>query len=138
MLIKKVQETIPNMSKVIDINGTPNDKDVYNSDAFNNSDTGYIKYPDGTMICYGNVSGESANLTDYYSFANRTDAVSVTFPQEFISTPVVTVSLTEYAGQISAILSSITKNSFAITVLKPKNVDGGAYYTNYIAIGKWK
>lgn len=35
MLIKKVQETIPNMSKVIGASDTPNDKDVYSSNAVN-------------------------------------------------------------------------------------------------------
>lgn len=91
------------------------------------SENGYIKYADGTMICYGKITTESTGYS------------SVTFPIAFIDAPVVTASQesgTETANIVCTKLSSITANGFRIGC-----VYSGGYVTQYakwIAIGKWK
>jgi len=96
------------------------------------SGTGYVKYCDGTMICYENKSGVKATTT-YYNFNQITDNIS--FPQTFTSIPTVAISSSGY-GFLSCQAYNISTTQFTFSELKlDTNTD---YNVNYIAIGKWK
>lgn len=55
MRIKKVQEIIPNMSTVIGADDTPNDKDVYSSNA--------VKTLTESVVAYSNETGTRDDIT---------------------------------------------------------------------------
>jgi len=103
------------------------------------SGTGYIRYSDGTMMCWKDTIGPitmsigpaTGNL--YYA------SVSATFPQQFISKPTVTsqignrtTSNIAWAGWIDTTTTGISGGEFVSFVLNYQT------YWQYIAIGKWK
>lgn len=103
------------------------------------SGDGYIKYSDGTMICYGNYRG-TTKLADYFNWCKRTEEnISVTFKKEFISAPTVIVTPLYFSYVFSIMLNQIKTTGFGFTGLK---TNGAAIDTsvniNYIALGKWK
>ena len=103
-----------------------------------NSNGSYIKYSDGTMICYGNPSGTSNN-TDWWSFCNRTDEhIVVNFPQKFADTPNVTVAPDNYSGVFTIMIGKRLPTYFTFTGLRAKNNSGTGWSFGYQAIGRWK
>lgn len=131
------------------VTNTQNDstKDTYSCDYINgiiesgsNANGNYVKFADGTLICYGSLTGTTSSLTDYYSAFNRTDAIAITFPMNFYSNPILTVSTGFAGGTISAIIStgSITTTGANAYGLKPKGINDLNYNILYQAIGKWK
>ena len=96
------------------------------------SGSGYCKFPDGTMICYG-------TLLSKYSGAQ------IAFAQTFYSEPTVNVSLinspsTSYVYMPWA--KSISTGSFYLKVNRTTGGsvgewDGAADYS-YVAVGRWK
>lgn len=96
----------------------------------NTSGINYCKMPDGTLICWGNVT-----ITNVA--ANSTGATTVTFPISFISTPKIVVSVgTGSPLQRFASFGneSATGFTFYIGVVSASTAMGG----HYIAIGRWK
>ncbi len=103
-----------------------------------NSDGTYIKYADGTMICYGKKSQTLAITTQsggvYYN------SIIFTFPQEFIEAPVAVPALTQTGG----ILFTSLGNGFPIPtqaqvrVLSMVSQASANVTASYIAIGRWK
>lgn len=103
------------------------------------SGDGYIKYSDGTMICYGNYSG-TTKLADYFNWCKRTEEnIIVTFKKEFISAPTVIIIPLYFSYVFSVMLNQIKTTGFGFTGLK---VNGAAINTSvqihYMALGKWK
>lgn len=107
------------------------------------SGTGYIKYLDGTMICYSSVSGSIAIQTSWGSLYKSSDIDLGSFPQTFISTPQViisaqTTSNIQYfvgVGESSPISTTKAGN---VCLLRPTTSGSAQYVIDYIAIGKWK
>ena len=124
---------------------TISDEDTYSCNYINNlmesgsnGNGNYIKFYDGTMICYGDKYGTTA-LADYWSQLKR-GQISVTFPQTFISTPSVNVGLknAEMFAQLSMSADDITTSGFTAKVFKPTNASSTGINLTYTAIGKWK
>lgn len=106
---------------------------------FGSNDNGnYIKYYDGTLICYADKYATSS-LFDYWGQLKR-GQVTVTFPQTFISTPSVNVGLinAETFAQLSIAADGITTSGFTAKVFKPNAASSIGVNFNYISIGKWK
>lgn len=105
----------------------------------NNSNGKWVKYKDGTMICYGNVTGTSSALTWYWTFCKRTDYITFTFPQQFISVPNVSLTTNEFCS-ISVLMANNypTTTQGQFTVLRVSDGNDYNYNVYYIAIGKWK
>ena len=115
-----------------------NDKLTQNLQNIVESGDGYIKYSDGTMICYGTSSGSSDN-TDYWSqFVRTSDTLQINFPQKFISTPIVCATPNYEGGTVSIMTSTITTSSFKFIILKIKGATQTNYSLRYVAIGKWQ
>lgn len=87
----------------------------------NNSDTGYCKMPDGTMICHGTSV-----------IASGTDRVTISYNQ-FTDNPTIAFSV---SGSGSYRVNYVAKY-YAIIVCNEGNVtsDKTIYW---IAIGRWK
>ena len=101
----------------------------------------YVKYADGTMICYGGKSGNTT-WSDYWQFCKRSpdnanDAIALTFPQTFKSTP--TVQLTGgQDGSIFAVSVAVSTTTLKVVAFKPTNQPSTSYKFSWLAIGKWK
>lgn len=101
------------------------------------SGTGYIKYVDGTMICYGEYSFSAQTLSDYYSFCKLTPSINVTFPKQFKETPTITIS-SKMFQMFSTFVDSVNNSSFKFRGCYPSNYSSLGGVIDYIAIGRWK
>lgn len=103
-----------------------------------NDNGNYIKFYDGTMICYETIS-KNVSLTDYWSQLKK-GLTSITFSQKFISIPLVNVGLVdaEKFAQLSISADSVNTSGFTAIVFKPNAVTNTGIKFSYIAIGKWK
>ena len=107
-----------------------------------NTNGNYVKYADGTMICYGEKSG-SATWGDYWSFCkrspdNQNDAISLTFPQTFTSTPTVQLTGNQDGSIFAAIVLTTSATTLKVVLFKPTNNPSTNYKFSWLAIGKWK
>ena len=110
-----------------------------------NANGNWIKYSDGTMICYREVTGSKNINTQWGSSLYYADITTeYTFAQEFISPPSVqlTVSPTSsttfwqgYGDEVPIVTTTSYKN-FAL--IRPTSVSGVGYRVKIFAIGKWK
>ena len=103
-----------------------------------NTNGNWIKYPDGTMICYKSVTDEVSFTTAWYDLYSGTLDLG-DFPQEFVDVP--HVQLTN-----SSISAAIVQN---FVLLPSKTYPGSIFLTRpfssesdvtieVMAIGKWK
>ena len=103
------------------------------------SGTDYIRFYDGTMICWGSYTG-SFNVTGQSGGVYYTTSV-FTFPQTFISPPVVIPSLYQATGVYWCSLgnsSTQTTSSTQIRILSMATHSDVTLTPSYVAIGKWK
>lgn len=98
-----------------------------NGDFIVESGTNYIKFYDGTMICYGKDTGVNGGQKTVY------------FPEDFNEIPffVATVDQLTTAYQITAQYGNLTKTSVDVEIHYGAT-DIGANAFTWIAIGKWK
>lgn len=107
-----------------------------------NTNGNYVKFLDGTMICYGFVSASLTRTTSMTAGGYRTSGQSNNFPAAFISVPrivITDVSSTGTSNGCSAASSSSNPSVFS-TYWWGINSNSTAisYSASYIAIGKWK
>ena len=111
-----------------------------NGKLIDSSGTGWIRYQDGTQICYGNVTLSSI-FNSAWGAIWETPAIStvVTFPKAFKSVPYVTL---QGSGGYSATAETINRSTTKIgpvTFWRPtKHTDAIEFGMQYIAIGRWK
>ena len=123
------------------------------------SGVGYIRYSDGTQICYGYFTNELKGLKYDQSKIDTVSCESkITFPKIFTAIPAVTysgvfsmiwqdnINGAEHSTVIPSYLSSTSTNGFTVLVTPPFGVFTKLNQLhlikisrgNYIAIGKWK
>lgn len=92
----------------------------------------YVKLPEGTMICYGEIS------------QSGTASIAVTFPTAFADNKIFVAYANRYSAsgkrQVVWGYDSVTTNGFLAYV---RNADDGSTVSEkqeatYIAIGRWK
>lgn len=95
-----------------------------------NTNGNYIKFPNGSLICYAIVNKSSGN--------------TITFPYAFTASPVVHVSITDSSSNnmFEARPETRSTTSFKLHAVRATG-SGVAEFTtasnySYIAIGKWK
>ena len=109
-----------------------------------NANGSYIKYSDGTMICYKSVSGTIDITTSWGSLYTSGDVAGGSTPQTFISTPTITFSGNNGTGTQFMLSSNGASGGGSITdfgnvcLIRPNSRTGVPYIINFIAIGKWK
>lgn len=104
------------------------------------SGTGYVKYADGTMICYY-IKEVAASISTSWGSLYMSGSVTLDdFAQTFLATPCVQINVT--GGYSSAIIanatSASTTNPGKIILVRPQSDTSRTYYINVMAIGKWK
>lgn len=101
---------------------------------------GYIKFGDGTQICYGNVEFNIGTMTQKSPFWQYQDTnLSINFAKAFVSKPIL--SGTIVAGNYASLLYVINCTNEKITqlnILMLSDASNQKTNINYIAIGKWK
>lgn len=106
-------------------------------DSGSNENGNYIKFSDGTMICWASIAKTfttSQHPNVYYTSLSDGFPTFV-YPQEFISKPILNVSV-EGVSWCSIYSSSNTQ--FNIVVYSVAERTSFSSIFNYIAIGKWK
>lgn len=107
----------------------------------NNTNGNYVKYADGTMICYGNISfsKQCNNALTNGGYRNGYGDVSLlTFPQTFTTTPMVSITPTS-TNCIGASVNIVDGTNFNVYFVTQNNESTASTKTaTYIAIGKWK
>ena len=149
--IIKAKMTVAIEGEIIQENDTATTENVYSASAVDNklaqiiqsgsnANGSYIKYSDGTMICYGNYSFNSSN-SDYWGNFYRSENYTINFPQGFSTTPIVNVTPNSDDGSISAVLNIVSLNTFEMCQIKSKGINQNTDLSNlgqYVAIGRWK
>jgi len=103
-----------------------------------NSNGDYIKFNDGTMICYKTVAGVADMSTPWGSLYEGTLALG-DWPETFISMPKVNVTNISGTGAIIECFSPRPTTTSAGTVFLTRTTSGpGSVELNVFAIGRWK
>lgn len=98
-----------------------------------------IKYADGTMVCYGNITVGVSGGHDYYQLFNVTNQTSITFPASFVNTDNLSCLVnSQQFGVFSAIITSISESGLTFRGFYSPQVTFTSMHVNYIAIGKWR
>lgn len=105
----------------------------------NNENGSYIKYVDGTMICYKNVTVTAAINNAWGSVYETSNSVSFgNFPETFISAPIVTVQPTGTGCWVEGLNDTSTTQVGNSYLARAVDTSSRNYSFNIIAIGKWK
>jgi hypothetical protein len=123
---------------------TTSDTDTYSCtyingivESGNNTNGEWIKFVDGTMICYYDSGTDSITVV-----SNDITDAEIVFPQQFISSPLVSTimnsdSTSATMGYIQHSAKSVTTSGFTFRWFSKDSTYRAPYY-GYIAIGKWK
>ena len=99
------------------------------------SSTNYIKFPDGTMYCWGLTQALTTVLQGFY----------VAYPTDFVSAPTLIATWSfgtgsNQPGDIGALKTSeVSASQFYVTIGGDlPSVMSGALKVSWLAIGRWK
>lgn len=124
------------MSKVItdnDLKGVLNRVlPFYLAESDSNANGSYVKFSDGTLICWGSKSVTTASGSGTFPYSG---VATWTFPYAFSSVPVVTSSIEKAATYWNTTVTSITTSS--CSVYGAGNTTA-TVTLHCIAIGRWK
>ena len=97
------------------------------------SGSDYIRFNDGTQICWGKKTWEQSGSVGSESI------LTVTFPQQFTSTPRVVAMLSGYAGALMTLRGNgASTNGCSFYVRTDSAFSTDDTEADWIAIGKWK
>lgn len=106
-----------------------------------NANGNWIKYADGTMICYKKVEITGLNINSAWgSLYENSSSISLgNFPQTFVDVPTITVDKTSGTGCWIQVNENIT-SSYAgdCYVVSATSRSGANINFEIIAIGRWK
>ena len=108
-------------------------------DSGSNSDGNWIRYVDGTMICYANIPAFLINITSSIGSMYVSENTPLgNYPMPFISTPIL--FFTSRTGLVWIGNSNVpTTTSYGnIRVFSPTSAPSTNVGINALAIGKWK
>lgn len=97
-----------------------------------------IKYPDGTMICYG----KKPFIVTFSTDNSRIDIDDpFTFPVSFVENPALTMNTENDSDYSYAMIYGIIRNNTKVSkvnLYRFNSVTSGTLGLSYIAIGRWK
>ena len=99
----------------------------------NNSDTGYCKMPDGTLIQWGSVNITTTTEKGPFGYTGQ---MQITYPIAFNSTPVTVGAIHDIAEYWNA--SVYNYNNLKATLSIAGNVSNVTKKVDWLAIGRWK
>lgn len=99
----------------------------------NNTNGSWVKFPDGTMVCYG-----SKSLLDVIPSQSTTD-FTIPLPQTFIAAPQPQVSIFHDTGVNYTVRArAATTTQIKIGVYNPSQYESTGTVVSWFVIGKWK
>ena len=105
------------------------------------SGNGYIRFSDGTQICYGIVSIQTNDVI----YANKEFTVYNSFPKKFISSPTLSIlrqqvnsNMAELNTHIKVVDAISTVTESLVRFISTENFSKIYVDFSYIAIGRWK
>ena len=101
-----------------------------------NANGNYIKYGDGTMICWDTKTYYGMQITGGYQGVYYANTGSITFPQEFIEAPHI-IATAHIAGGGYSMYGGVTGSAFSGFVWKTQSATINVPLT-WTAYGKWK
>lgn len=112
-------------------------------DSGSNANGDYVKYLDGTMICYKTISGRIDVNTAWGSLYMSSEIALGNYAEPFISKPTVNVAIDNISGTQTMLSGGTTSPSSETTgpnvcLIRPNSRTDLAYRLGMIAIGKWK
>lgn len=104
-----------------------------------NSDGAFIKYADGTQICWASRSFADVDITAASGGAYRSELFAVDFPMAFTAAPTLTLSGSRQDGNwdVWTISSSVTASQFNGLHMKLTSDSSQSRSVDYIALGRW-
>ena len=128
------------------ITKTLSDTDTYSCNYINsiietgtNSDGSWIKYNDGTMICYITKEYNNVNIINSWGSVYESDRIQLgNFPQQFINIPTVTASCVRGSSVFLEALSPTNTSIGETWFMRPVSQSNTSPTISFIAIGKWK
>lgn len=104
-----------------------------------NDNGSWVKYDDGTMICYGSISNSLKRATSLACGGYRTSGMTFSFPVQFTEIPQITVNDTTALGYSNSCRANPTVSTFlAYWWGINSSSTESLYKADYVAIGKWK
>lgn len=97
-----------------------------------NTNGQWVKFPEGTMICWGGASVTSSSSGGKFGYYG---SATTSFPQTFYSPPHCVTNVLKSAGYWNCTASSMTVSQVTLTIGGDQNASN---YVYYIAIGRWK
>ena len=103
-----------------------------------NANGTYVKFADGTMVCYGRVTLNSLNTQSAWGSLFISDKLPTTFPATFFAAPVVSVTMENLTGDGAIWMNE----SSDVGSFNGRFVRGAALtFTGtmgWMAVGRWK
>lgn len=134
---------IPNTNKVCDTDMNEI-KSVVNNNATELSNmiasgVGYIKYNDGTLICYGNSTITPSETRNAGGLTYYSGSMLITLPETFVDTNYI-VTTNVYLANMNRFCNSyaVQTSESTLTLYLTNTTQNEGRAVNYIAIGKWK
>lgn len=104
-----------------------------------NSNGNYIKYANGTMICWTKQTITTAITTAWGVLYESSGIDLGTMPATFISTPSITATInSQRAAFIESVYNSSTTSWGRTYLVRPMSTSSNSYDITLMAIGKWK
>ena len=107
-----------------------------------NANGRWIKYSDGSMICYAEITREIKFNTPSGSSYTGETTNSIIFPQQFVTSPRVAINTQNGGDYYYCVVYGFKRNEKSINnivFLRTSSVDFAVNIPfSYIAIGKWK
>ena len=102
--------------------------------------TGYIKYGNGIMICYGKADKTASGFTAWGNIYLSSSVSGETFAEEFVNIYSTQMSIegTNSCWLVNAGSTSSTTNTQNYQVARADSPSSIAFTINYVAIGTWK
>lgn len=141
----RIKKTSQGVAQGYSVNGaySESQSQAYSCDFVNNSviESGsntygdYIKYIDGTLICYGTVELASTTFTTWGNMYAQAFQIDQPFPYAFIENPTLLMTPVNLGAVYETASDGTTFKRFSL--MRATNTTNG-FYGRYIAIGKWK
>ena len=111
-----------------------------------NANGNYVKYSDGTVVCYNTIQGNIFNCTQqagsgryYYIDTNNSEEnhKNWVYPVTFLNVPAVSVAVSSSAYTMPS-TGGVNRTQAVGYCVTPYAVDNITFVWHFIAIGKWK
>lgn len=115
-------------------------------EAGNNTNGNYIKYENGTLVCWGNRTFNNVACTVAWGslYESTSDVDLGTYPYAFYSRPRLSVQCTSGTGLVTVFLEQIRISDAnpekigTMYVCRPQSTPSVNFGLDFIAIGRWK